>query len=351
MQLGILTPLYFVGWNYHEPSGVPLKRLLMNPASPFEVKAIVHQVVMAPDVDGVPVIQNDEFLALAKTTKLQAVLLVKDDFSRSVWLRRGREVGIEWLDEGELLLQAEKSMRTQGKSVDLGVLTLPEAFDHELLQLLRPYEGAWLDAASNCVFRAYLQFLETGVLGPMRSTSVFNDEHPMRQTGKRSISANTDALGGGIAWEIATHRSSFLEQVVLVSGKQNWRYAYSSNTLKRGTADVESLQNLLTPLGIRVAASWLEFDAEGYYLEHCISGFDLAICKNLPCFVRIDVDQPLKVVDRFYAINGQLRAWVRVGRRPKQLLDLLQNFPIDNMTLDCDRPGPLGLQVRLKSES
>lgn len=350
MKVIARQPIYFVGWNYHEPSGVPLKRLLMNAASPFEVKAIVHQVVMAPEVDGIPVIQNDEFLSLAKTNKIQAVLMVKDDFSRSLWFRRGRDAGIEWLDEGELLLQGEKAARNHGVNVDLGILKLPEAFDQALIEPLRAYSGAWPDAASNGVFRAYLQFLETGVLSPLRSASLFSVEHPMRQVGARSVSACAEDLGGGIAWEIATHRSSFLEQIVLIAGRHHWRYAYSSNTHDRTTANASILKKLLTPLSIQPAASWFDIDAEGNYSEKVIANFDTPDWKEVPYFIRVDVDMPLKIVDKIFVMSKQLHAWIRIGHTPKQLLELLQRFPINNMTLDCDRPGPLGLQVKLRSK-
>lgn len=350
-QSNARKPLYFVGWDYFEPLGLPLKRLLMNAAGPFEVKAIVHQVVMAPEVDGIEVIQTEEFLTLAKGNKLQAVLMVKDELSRSLWLRRGRDVGIDWLDEGELLLQAKKALSAQSANIDLGILKLPEAFDHELIEPLATYAGAWPDAASNGVFRAYLQFLETGVLSPLRSASVFRIDHPMRQAGARSIAACAADLNGGLAWEIATHRSSFLEQVVLVAGRHHWRYAYSADTQERGIADVLILKGLLSPLGSQPAASWFDIDTAGNYTEHALPAFDVPVRSGLPYFVRVDVDLPLKIVTRLFEESEKLTAWVRVGRTPRQLLQLLQHFPISNMALDCDRPGPLGLQVRLKRES
>ena len=107
--------------------------------------------------------------------------MVKDELSRSLWLRRGREAGVEWLDEGELLLRGERAALAQGAEVDLGILKLPQAFDHDLVHQLQLYEGSWPDTRSNGIFRAYLQFLETGILSALRSTSLFRVEHPMRQ--------------------------------------------------------------------------------------------------------------------------------------------------------------------------
>lgn len=349
MDFEARKPLYFVGWNYHESIGVPLKRLLMDSASPFDVKAIVHQEVMAPEVDGIAVIQNEEFLALAKDQKLQAVLMVKDDLSRSLWLRRGREAGIEWLDEGELFLQGEQAVRSNGTAVDLGILKLPDAFDAKSISPLRAYIGGWPDATSNGVFRSYLQFLETGVLSPLRSVASYSVEHPLRQTNARSVSACVEELGEGIAWEIATHRSSFLEQVVLIVGRRRWRYAYSSDDYQRSFVEARILRMLLSPLGIIPMASWLKAGDDNY-LEHLLEGFDLPRWSDIPRFVRIDVAEPVKVANQLSDKGGELRAWIRVGRTPKQLLDLLKRFPIDDMALDCDRPGPLGLQVRLRTK-
>lgn len=342
-------PLYFVGWNYHESAAVPLKRFLMSSASPFEVKAIVHQVVMAPEVDGIEIIQSEEFLALTKIRKIQAVLMVKDDFSRTLWLRWGRNAGIEWLDEGELLLQGARALSSNGMTVDLGILKLPCAFNAELISALRVYLGAWSDTTSNNIFRSYLQFLETGILSPLRSVANSSLEHPMRQAAARSVSACTEELGGGIAWEVATHRSSFLEQIVLMAGRRQWRYAYSSDDGQRSLDQARILRTLLSPLGINPMASWLEVRNENY-LEHPLPEFDLPRWADIPCFVRIDVAQPVKVASQLFDKSAELRAWIRVGRTPKQLLDLLEHFPIDAMALDCDRPGPLGLQVRLKTK-
>lgn len=351
MQLNAREPIYFVGWNYHEPIGVPLKRLLMNEASPFEVKAIVHQVVMAPEVDGIPVIQNDQFLEIAKNCKAKALLMVKDDLSRSLWLRRGREVGIEWLDEGELLLRGETLLRARGSTVDLGILQLPSAFDHEAIEPLRAYEGKWPDAASNGVFRSYLQFLETGILSPLRAAAVFNVEHPMRQTGMRSVAIRAAKLAGGLAWEIATRRSSFLEQAVMVAGQHRWNYAFSSDVLENSKSDARVLEKLLLPLGIRPAASWFEANGEDGYVAHEIAGFDLPRWSGVPCFVRMDVERPSKLASQLAEVGSPLCAWIRVGRTPNQLLTLLKRFPIADMALDCDRPGPLGMQVRLQSKN
>ena len=343
-------PIYFVGWNYHESLSVPLKRLLMSPSSPFEVKAIVHQVVLAPEVDGIEIIQQDEFLSLAKTKKLYAVLMVKDELSRSLWLRRARDAGVEWLDEGELLLRGERAASAQGSEVDLGVLKLPQAFDHDLVHQLKAYADSWPDARSNGVFRAYLQFLETGILSALRSTSIYRVEHPMRQTGARSVAACVDQLGAGIAWEIASRRSSFLEQVMLVAGRHSWQYAYSGDSQMHSTNDAKTFRALFTPLGIEPTASWFELDESRTYSDRAISGFDAPRWKDTPCFFNIDVEWPSAIVDRFFEKSVPVLAWIRVGRTPRQLLELLQRYPINCMALDCDRPGPLGLQVSITND-
>ena len=321
----------------------------MSPSSPFEVKAIVHQVVLAPEVDGIAIIQQDAFLELAKTQKLQAVLMVKNELSRSLLLRGARDAGVEWLDEGELLLLGERTARAQGAEIDLGILKLPQAFDHELAHQLRAYADSWQDARSNGVFRAYLQFLETGILSALRSTSLFRVEHPMRQTGARSVAACVDQLGAGIAWEISSHRSSFLEQVMLVAGRHSWQYAYSGDSQMPSTNDAKILRSLFKPLNIEPVVSWFELDENRTYSERTISGFDAPSCKDTPCFLNIDVEWPLTIVDKFFKKSVPLLAWIRVGRTPRQLLELLQRFPINCMALDCDRPGPLGLQVTLKN--
>ncbi len=342
------TPVYFVGWNYHEPLGVPLKRLLASSACPFEVKAIVHLAVLAPEVDGIPIIQNDAFLALAKTQKVKAVMMVKDELSRALWFRNSRDLGIKWLDEGELLRSGAQAARDHNAQVDLGVLSLPDAFDATSLEKLRTYSGQWPDAASNGVFRAYLQFLETGLLTPLRSAYAFRVEHPVQQTGGRSVSAIVDELQGGLAWEISAQRTSFLEQVALVVGAQAWRFAFSAEAPSDSAQGAQLLRNMLLPLGTHLASSWFELSAEYNYTEHALPNFELPnLTSSETCFLRVDAARPLQLVERFLNRSVSLHAWIRVGRQPTQLLELLQKLPIGSMTLDCDRPGPHGLQVRL----
>jgi hypothetical protein len=329
--------------------GVPLKRLLMHEASPYAVTAIVHQEVMAKDVDGIPVIQNDEFLSIAKTTKVQAVLMLKDEMSRSLWLRRGHEVGLQWLDEGQIFLRTEHELRGSGVSMDLGILQLPEAFNEPALSQLKAHSNEWRDLTSKGIFRAYLQFLESGILSPLKSVANSRPEHPVRQTGEANIAACVSQLGGGLAWEIATDRTSFIEQVVLVAGMQPWTYASSSINRTKALFNATALKRLLSPLGIGPMASEFDVSDRGRIIEREIEGFKLPQWEGKPRFVRLDVEEPASIAAQLSKDGGQLCAWIRVGRSPRQLLELLQLFPIEEMSLICDRPGPLGLQVQLRT--
>lgn len=336
-------PLYFIGWDYASPRSVPLKRLFSSPDSPYAAKAIVHDRVWVPSVDNIPLMLTEDFLDLAKSEPgTKAILAVKDSFHQLLWQRRSREFGFDFIDEGEIFLSAADTLGNN--RIDLGVFSVPEAFDRASLAALQEYAGKWPNEQSNYNFRAYLNFLEYGSLTPL------NDAYLL---GRRDVWGDPDAekrktlTAGGLAWEIAEKKSDFLDQALLLGGRKQWKLLSSFPDNATGRASATLTKNFADSIKAEISiASFGE--AEGDIQAHVEEQLG-RLSRNDAIAARIDVEAPCGIAQLLGRQPAGVHAWIRLGRSPKQLLGLLRAFPIEAMSLACDRPGPLGLEVQLKT--
>jgi len=343
-QMNIRKKLYFIGWDYTTPHSVMLKRALMNDAFPWQPTAIVHDAVWVDSVDGIPLMLTENFLEIASAGQVSAVLVIKDEFHRALWLRHVRDHGITLIDEGELFREYAALLKAEGNHCQLGIMDLPDAFDDEAHQALSAYKGLWKDATSNCIFNTYLNFLETGLISQLRGVTQYNSEHPFFQPQKSRLTELFNEAKTGLIWEIANARSAFLEQAVFQGSNGALDYAFSAMDDVAVKAEAKRLMLLLKSLGIEPAISQLKM-VDGFVTQQAVAEYsvpDLSIPRKL---VRIDVDDPVDLLDLLDQTSEVLCAWVRIGKTPRQLLRVLEKFAIDDLSLRCDRPGPLGLQL------
>lgn len=337
-------PLYFIGWDYASPRSIPLKRLFSSPDSPYIVKAIIHDHVWVPSVDDIPLMLTQDFLNLAKTEKGTKVFLaVKDSFHQLLWRRRSRELGFEFIDEGEVFLTSAK--KVENKNIDLGVFSIPEALAPQYLVELRGYSGKWPSEQSNHNFRAYLNFIEYGSLEPL------NDAYLL---GRRGVWGNPDAdkerglAAGGIAWEIAERKSDFLDRALLLGGRKRWTLLSSFPNNAAGQTNAALVQEFADSVKAKISTHLFgeeNSDIQAHVettLEHLSPGDAIV--------ARIDVEAPCRIAKVLSQHPGHSYLWIRIGRSPRQLLELLKIFPIESMSLTCDRPGPLGLEVQVNTK-
>lgn len=338
--------LYFIGWDYSSPRSVPFKRALQDRNFPWEPVALVHDNVLIDVVDGITLMTTEDFLAQCVPGQTTAMLFFHDEQQRSLWQRRGREYGIQWVDQGELLMDYAATLSHSGQSRDLGPMVLPQAFDPIARDALRAYRGRWPDAKSNQTFEAYLSFLDTGLTTPLSDVMSPLCEHPFYQDMAQRKSMQPCETKTTLVWEIAPTRTAFLEQVVLQSPSNRVNYAFSAMSAVSASSGAVRLKLLLQGLGISPAASYLQSE-NGALSQTGIDGFDLPDTAAPHKWLRLQVDDPASILQALQCNTQELLAHVRVGLQPKQLLQLLESHHIDAMTLICDRPGPLGLQVTI----
>ncbi|AZC20511.1 hypothetical protein [Pseudomonas sp. CMR5c] len=339
--------LYFIGWDYSSPRSVPFKRALQDRSFPWEPVALVHDKVLIDAVDGIKLMTTEDFLAQCVPGQTTAMLFSHDEQQRNLWQRRGREHGIQWVDQGELLTDYAAMLSHTGQSRDLGPMILPQAFDPIASDALKAYRGRWPDAKSNQTFEAYLSFLDTGLATRLSEIMQPLCEHPFYQTiAQRQSLQPTDATDT-LVWEIAPKRTAFLEQVILQSPSNRINYAFSAMTTVSASSEATKLKFLLQGLGISPAASSIQ-TKDGELLQTSLDGFDLPDTAAPRKWLNLQVDAPAAILQALSRHTRELLAHVRVGLRPTQLLQLLETHSIDGMTLICDRPGPLGLQVTIK---
>lgn len=338
--------LYFIGWEYRSSGSVSLKRALQDLNFPWESVAVVHDTVLIDAVDGIKLMTTEDFLAQCIPGETAAILFSRDEQQRNLWQRRGRDHGIQWIDQGELLMGYADSLRNSGQSRDLGPMILPQAFDSIAGDALRAYRGRWPDVKSNQTFEAYLSFLGTGLATRLSEIMQPLCEHPFYQADAQRRSIVPSETESTLIWEIAPARTAFLEQVVLQSPHNRFDYAFSAMNAVDATAGAARLKFLLQGLGISLAASSLQSEG-GSLFQAGIEGFDLPDIAAPRKWLRLQVDDPVSILQALGRHTRDLLAHVRVGLRPRQLLQLLECYPIDAMALICDRPGPLGLQVTI----
>jgi len=338
--------LYFIGWDYSTPRSLPFKRALQDQNFPWEPVALVHDKVLVDAVDGIKLMTTEDFLAQCVPGETIAMLCSREEQQRSIWQRRGRDHGIQWVDQGELLMDYAASLSDSGQSRDLGPMILPQAFDPMAYEALKVYRGGWPDAKSNRTFEAYLSFLESGLTTRLFEIMQPLGEHPFYQAQAQRQSMLPCETESTLVWEIAPTRTAFVEQVVLQAARNRVSYAFSSMSADDAGIGAARLKLLLQGLGISPAASCLQIEG-GELRQNAIAGFDLPDMAAARKWLRLQVDDPAPILQALAGQTRELLAHVRVGLRPKQLLQLLESHPIDAMTLICDRPGPLGLQVSI----
>lgn len=338
--------VYFIGWDYATPGSVPLKALLRHECCPWQAKAIVHDQVWVDAVDDIALMTTADFVALARRAPgLRVVLQVRDPLQRQMWLRRVRDLRLQVMDEGEVLLSGAQALRERNVTLDADLLCLPGGFDAQVADLLQAWQGRLPDASSNAVLRAYVQFLQTGLLVPLQAVTVRRSSHPVLRRDDGVLLEDVQALRGGLAWEIAPQRSNFLEQVLLLGGRSHWRYCFSGPDPASAAWHAGLLKAILAPLGVQLRASVMAGTDHGEPVA--LAGYPTPDLADGPCLARIDVPAPVPIVQRLRRARAGARVQVRVGDTPGQLLELLQNFPEAVRQLYCDRPGPRGLCARL----
>lgn len=336
--------LFFIGWDYMSPRHVMFKRVIADAVFPYRLGAIIHDEVYVDSVDGISLCRTQDFLRKEDLKSVTAILFVKDEHHVNLWRRRAREYGFNIVDEGEVFLEFASILRAHGGSVDLGAMKLPAAFDSEAEFELTHYRGCWPDAKSNRVFHAYLRFLETGLVSSLLDTVEMSVEHPFFQEKGAGISVLCAEVGGGLAWEVGQTRTEFLEQVLLCGGFSS--FAFSSPDELSARKEADRLRLLFQPLGIQLRASEIKVEGGALY-QLAVPEYEVPELKT-PKLVRVDVDDPLPVLHYLEAAENDFTAIVRLGVSPWQLLRILHIFPVEHMTLSCDRPGPLGLHLVLK---
>ena len=344
------TRIFFIGWDYHSPVSTPLKRLLEHPLSPWEAAGIVHDETWVPAVDGIPLMTTRRFLELCqdKSQEVLAVLKIKHEFHRKVWQRRAKEYGFNLLDEGEIFLATEAQLRESNEVIDLHVVQLSGDADATSIAALRGFRTSLHDARSNAVMHAYIQYLETGLLDPLRECAIAHGENPLcvPATPAHSWVSQRDR---GLAWEIAPRRSSFLDQTVLLAGgrARNWEFAFSSEDAEMARREATNLSFVFRPLGFAFSASTVHF-RERFRQEQCSETLPPPQLNGQDVICRIDADQPMPLIDAVRKNSARSYFQIRVGKFPRQLADLLREFEPSQIRIECDRPGPLGIQVDLQ---
>lgn len=338
--------LYFIGWDYSTPRSVPFKRALQDRNFPWEPVALVHDKVLIDAVDDIKLMTTEDFLAQCVPGQTMAMLFSQDEQQRSLWQRRARDYGIQWVDQGELLMDYATTLSHSGQSRDLGPMILPQAFDPKAGDALRAYRGRWPDARSNQTFEAYLSFLDTGLTTRLSEIMQPLCEHPFYQAATQRQSMPACETDTTLVWEIAPKRTAFVEQVVVQTPSSRVQYAFSAVKAVNAGGEAAKLKLLLQGLGITPAASSVHSE-NGELVQAGIDGFDLPDTAAPRKWLRLEVDDPASVLQALRRQTRELLAHVRVGLRPSQLLELLACHPIEAMTLICDRPGPLGLQVTI----
>ncbi|BCQ69620.1 hypothetical protein EDF83_2502 [Pseudomonas protegens] len=338
--------LYFIGWDYSTPRSVPFKRALQDRDFPWEPVALVHDKVLIDAVDGIQLMTTEDFLAQCIPGQTTALLFSHDEQQRSRWQRRGRDHGIQWVDQGELLMDYAALLSDSGRSRDLGTMILPQAFDSAARDALRAFCGCWPDAKSNQTFEAYLSFLDTGLATRLSEVMQPLSEHPFYQAAAQRQSMQPCETENTLVWEIAPKRTAFLEQAVLQSPSKRVNYAFSAMNAAGIAGEAARLKLLLQGLGISPAASSVHSEG-GELFQTGVDGFDLPDIAAPRKWLHLQVDDPATLLQALSQHTRELLAHVRVGLRPTQLLQLLERHPIGSMTLICDRPGPLGLQVTI----
>ncbi|MCS3810974.1 hypothetical protein [Xanthomonas sp. 4461] len=338
------APLFFIGWDYTAPASVVLKRALMDPDFPWKAVAIVHDVLLTDNVDTIPLMQTDEFLAREDLSNSDVLLLVKDGVQRAIWMRRVREHGMRLVDQGELLQGYAADLARRKMTRTLGLITLPQAFDDTAHRDLQRFSEQWPDPLSNRTFGAYLSFLQSGLMASL-SAVVTTDasEHPFFMRKDPYSEAFKAIARNGMIWEIADTRSAFLEQAVVHHNIGGFAYGFSSFSAGSAQEEGTRLALLLGGLGIKPALSSLHASDTAVRQDHVGTAATPDSDANNK-FVRIDVEEPVAVLKWLDHCTENLLAKVRL-RRPSDLLQCLGAFPIGQLSLRCDRPGPAGLEL------
>jgi len=338
------TPLFFIGWDYTAPASVVLKQALMDPEFPWKAMAIVHDVLLTENVDTIPLMQTDEFLARENSSNTNVLLLVKDGVQRAIWMRRIRENGLRLVDQGELLQGYAEHLARRKMTRSLGVITLPQAFDDTAQRDLQSFTGRWPDPLSNRTFGAYLSFLQSGLIAALSAVVTADaSEHPFFMRKDPYAEAFKAIARNGVIWEIADTRSAFIEQAVVHHNIGGFTYGFSSFSPGRVQAEGTRLAFLLGGLGIKPALSSLHASDTTVRQDHVGAAATPDINADNK-FVRIDVEEPVAVLQWLDHCTENLLAKVRL-RRPSDLLQCLGAFPIEQLSLRCDRPGPAGLEL------
>ncbi|MGE8414554.1 MAG: hypothetical protein ACN6QY_19530 [Pseudomonas sp.] len=341
--------LHFIGWDYSSPRSVPLKRALQDRDFPWEPAALVHDKVLIDTVDDIKLMTTEDFLAQCIPGQTTAILFSQDELQRSLWQRRGREHGIQWVDQGELLMDYAAKLSDSGQTRDLGPMILPQAFDPKGRDELKAYRGCWPDATSNQTFEAYLTFLDTGLTTRLSEIMQPLCEHPFHQAVAQRRSMLPCESTNTLVWEIAPKRTAFLEQVLLQSPSNRVDYAFSAADASNAKSEAARLKLLLQGLGITPAVSSVQI-MDGELSQARIDGFALPDMTAPRKWLHLQVDDPASLLQALGRSTRDLLAQVRVGLCPEQLLQLLKCHSIESMTLICDRPGPLGLQVTINAQ-
>jgi len=338
--MSIKKDVYFIGWDYASPDSVALKKVLMDGNCPWYPVGIVHDEVWVDSVDGIPLITARHFLESA-AAGTSVVLFVQDAHHRLLWQRRCQEYNLIVLDEGQLFKEFSLQLAALNKVCDLGVVELPCAFDDGAYEALKAYKGTWKDAASNQFFRAYLNFLETGILADLRKVCIAFSEHPFFQVENLRLEHLFNKQQATLVWEVSSKRSAFIEQAILQADINKIHVAFSSELASVVVKENRNLKFLLAGLGITPQASVV--NAAG--LQEAISGFPMPDLSVGHVMANIAVDHPLQLLDMLGRTSSTFSARVRVGREPEQLLGILKKYAMDDISLRCERPGPSGLHV------
>ncbi|CAD7381108.1 hypothetical protein [Xanthomonas arboricola] len=338
--------LVFIGWDYASPASTVLKRALMDSEFPWRAMAIVHDVLLTDSVDSIPLMSTNDFLARDDLAQIDVVLQIKNGVHRTLWLRRIRELGMRLVDQGELLRNYAAHLASRGTTRTLGPITIPQAFDDDVCETLWAWTGTWPDALSNRTFLGYLLFLQSGLLSALADVvSAEVSEHPFF----RNRNPHTDAFKAcatqGLIWEIADTRSAFLEQLLVANNIGTFDYGFSSFTADKALAEGKRLSLLFSSLGIVPALSSFSADTTKI-VQNQIGTAPLPKSDAANKFVRLDVEQPVALLEWLNANTDVLLAKVRI-KRPADLLQCLQLFPVPQLSLRCDRPGPAGLELTI----
>lgn len=336
--------LFFLGWDYAAPSSTVLKRALMDEEFPWTPMAIVHDMLLTDRVDAIPLMRTDDFLARTDLPGTDVVLLVKDGVQRALWLRRIRDLGMRLLDEGELLRRYAAHLAARGMTRNLGPIDVPQAFDDSACDALQVWAGKWPDTTSNRVFNGYKSFLRSGLMSALEAVADADaSQHPFFQKKNPQTEAFRACTTGALVWEIADVRSAFIEQAVVANNVGTFEYAFSSVTDDKAAAESIRLAALFDGLGIVPSLSTVVLRAEGI-TQHTIGSAPVPRREASSKFVRLDVEEPMALLRWLDSNTSQLLAKVRL-KRPDDLLQCLQLFPIEQLSLHCDRPGPAGLEL------